>query len=256
MKVAVMQPYFLPYLGYWQLLACVDRFVLFDDVHFPKKGYVNRNSMLDRGEPRRFTLALKKASQNKLINEIEVGDNRRQVYASLLQAYRQAPFVDAVEPLLRQLVLNPENNLARYVGRSIMLLADHLGLDAEILYSSDIDKPAGLRCQEKVIDLVRRMEADHYVNAIGGRELYQPQRFAEAGLKLSFLQPRLRAYDQGGAPFVPNLSVVDALMFNSPKQVRAMLDDYELIAGDRSITAAAMLSADQLLPDERERNHG
>ena len=84
MTVAIMQPYLFPYIGYWQLIHAVDTFVIFDDVNYIKKGYINRNNILVNGQKQTFTLELMSASQNKLINDIDIGNNIEKVMESIV----------------------------------------------------------------------------------------------------------------------------------------------------------------------------
>ena len=172
-----MQPYFFPYIGYWQLIKAVDIFVIFDDVNYINKGYINRNSILIDGQPKRFTLELSGASQNKHINELLIGNNCEKLLKTISLAYRKAPRYAEIYPLLAKIILNKERNLAKYVGYSIQEIARQIGIGTKILYSSSIEKCPTLKGQDKILAIVKKLEGNHYLNAIGGRHLYEKDRF-------------------------------------------------------------------------------
>jgi len=229
MKCAVMQPYLFPYIGYWQLMHAVDTFVIFDDVNYIKKGYINRNSILLNGNAYRFTLGLVKASQNKLINEIEVGADAEKLLKTFYLAYAKAPFFSEVYPVIEKILFNDEKNLARFIGFSLKQIADYLDLKANFIFSSDISKNNNLKGQSKIIGICKKVEASHYLNAIGGTELYDQRSFDQEGLGLSFLKTNNIAYSQGDSDFIPFLSIIDVLMFNKKNEVQKLLTQYSLV---------------------------
>jgi hypothetical protein len=225
-RLAIMQPYFFPYLGYFQLMAKVDTFVLYDDVNFINRGWINRNRINLNGEPHLVTVPLKQASQNRLIYDIELGDDatwRAKLIKTLRQAYARAPQFERVMPLIDEIVLHSARNLADYLLHSLTRLRDHLGLDTHIVGSSRRYENASLKAQERIIDICLRERTDIYINSIGGLELYSPHNFDEARLKLQFLTPSLPAYTQCGSEFVAGLSIIDVLMCNDEASVKQML---------------------------------
>jgi hypothetical protein len=229
MKLAIMQPYLFPYIGYWQLIQSVDTFVIFDDVHFIKKGFIHRNTILYQGEPWRFTLELLRASQNKLINQIEVGNNARKLLKSIETAYKKAPCFDDIFPILEKVFLNNEKNLALFTGDSLEIVSDFLEIDTKFVYSSSIKKEENLKGAEKILQIATILGAKHYINAIGGQELYTKDYFERNGIKLSFLQTHIIPYKQFNEKFVPNLSIIDMMMFLPKTEIRKMLGSYRLI---------------------------
>lgn len=231
MKVAIMQPYFFPYLPYWQLMHSVDKFVIYDDVNFIKKGYVNRNNFLVNGQSQLITLQLLGASQNKLINEISIGGNRDKVLKTIELAYKKAPHYLETIDLVRQIMEAPSLRLSEFLSDSIFRISRQLGMSTDILLSSDIDKNTQLKGQEKILQIVKKLNGTHYVNSIGGRDMYQREVFLANGLDLSFIMSKNSTYDQGLETFVPNLSIIDLLMFNDPHRVTNMLRAYELGPG-------------------------
>ncbi|MGB5965067.1 MAG: WbqC family protein [Sulfurimonadaceae bacterium] len=229
MTLAIMQPYFFPSIGYWQLLNAVDTFVIYDDVNFIKKGYINRNSILHTGQVQKITLELSGASQNKLINEIEVGNNSKKLLKSIEQAYKKAPQYEIVFPLIESILENPEKNLAKFIGNSLQKIADYLECNTEIVYSSDLEKDNNLKAQDKVLDICKRLGASNYINAIGGQELYNKEAFEAENIELKFIKTELIEYKQFKNEFVPYLSIIDIMMFNSNKAIQNMLNSYKLV---------------------------
>jgi len=231
-RVAVMQPYFLPYIGYFQLMAAVDVFVVYDDVAFINRGWINRNRILSGGQPQLFTVPLVGASQNRLICELTLAADPRwrdKLLRTVEQAYARAPQRDVVLPLLDKLLRVPTSKLDEFLLFSLRELAAFLGLAVEIRPSSRLYDNAHLKAQDRILDICRREQAGIYVNAMGGRELYASEAFERAGMKLNFLQPRPTSYAQGlGVAHVPWLSILDVLMHNERATVRALLDQADL----------------------------
>lgn len=222
-----MQPYFFPYLGYFQLMTEVDAFVIFDDVNFINRGWINRNRINVNRAPHLITVPLKQASQNKLICEICMNDDllwRDKLLKTIRQAYSRAPQFARVFPLVERIVRHPAGNLADYLRHSLINLRDFLGLGTEIISSSRRYENANLTGQSRIIDICLREHSGIYVNAIGGKELYEHTAFELAGVKLQFLQPALPPYDQSGAEFMPGLSIIDVLMNNDGLSVTNMLN--------------------------------
>jgi len=230
MKLGIMQPYFLPYIGYFQLIKAVNKYVIYDDVNYIKGGWINRNNMLLGGEKFMFNLILSGASPNKFIYEIFVSDNQTKLLKTIQAAYQKAPQFSNVFPMMESIIEYDNKNLARYVGNSIIQIADYLRLDTEFIYSSDIrEKDTSLKAQDKVLNICEVLEVTQYINTIGGMELYSKKRFAECNIKLSFLQTQPIEYKQFNNIFVPYLSILDVLMFNSVEQTNELLDKFELV---------------------------
>jgi hypothetical protein len=189
MKLAIMQPYFLPYIGYFQLIAAVDTFVVYDNIKYTKKGWVNRNRMLRNGEDVTFSLPLAKDSDSLDIvqRELAADFDRQKLLNQFKGAYSKAPHFDVTFPVLTCIVLNEEPNLFRYIHQSIVELCGHLGLATEIRISSDIDIDHNLKSQDRVLAICNALGADSYINAIGGLELYRDEDFAAQDVALQFI---------------------------------------------------------------------
>lgn len=223
MKLAIMQPYFFPYIGYWQLINVVDTFVIYDDVNYIKKGYINRNSILSGNDSQRITLEVIGASPNKLINEIQVGNNVKKLLKTLSQTYSKAPEYDRVFPLIEDILKSREKNLAKFVGGSIVKISNHLKINTKIIFSSDIEKNSNLKAQDKIIDICKELKSLNYINTIGGVNLYDEDRFKKEGIGLNFLEAKIINYQQFKDEFISHLSIIDVLMFNDIDAVRNML---------------------------------
>jgi len=229
MNLAIMQPYFLPYIGYIQLINASDVFVFYDDVTYIKQGWINRNRIILGGKPYLFTLEVRGASSFKEINTIEVGDNRKKLLKTFEQAYRNAPFYKEIEPLLQAIFCSREKNLSLYIVDTHKLISEYLGIKTEFMISSRIDKNYMLKGQDKVIEISKILGASHYINSIGGKDLYSKNDFLNAGITLSFLQPHITPYVQLADEFIPSLSVIDVMMYNNVAAIQKMLGNFELV---------------------------
>jgi len=225
-----MQPYFLPYIGYFQLIKAVDKYVIADDVNYIRQGWINRNYILVNAKPFMFHLNVIDASPNKWINEIYVADNQPKLLKTIDMNYRKAPYFKDVFPIIENICAYEDKNLAKYVGNSIIKISDYLGLDTEFLYEGDVQEcDRSLKFQERLISDCVLFGAKEYINAIGGMELYDKEEFKKAGVDLLFLKSKPIEYKQFYHPFVPNLSILDVLMFNSVEQTNELLSRYELV---------------------------
>lgn len=229
MTLAIMQPYLFPYIGYWQLINAVEAFVIYDDVTFIKQGYINRNSILINRQKQRFTLNLIGASSNRLINQIIVGNNQAKLLKTMEQSYAKAPFVVDIMPILEQILNQNEKNMAKFLGFSLQKISDYLQINTEFIYSSDIKKDVTLKAQNRVIDIAKRLNASKYINAIGGQKLYSKEQFKKEGIELNFLKTQIQEYKQFNIDFIPNLSIIDIMMFNTQDEIQKMLKMYELV---------------------------
>lgn len=232
MKIGIMQPYFFPYIGYWQLINAVDKYVIYDDVNFIKGGWINRNRILINGEPALVKLQMKRASQNKLINEVELANDdtyNKKLLKTIERCYKKAPYFQDVFTIIESIINNDESNLAKYLAYSINEICKYLHIDTEIILSSTINKNNFLKGQDKVIEICKILGGDKYYNALGGIELYLYKDFYNEGIELKFLKSKSIEYKQFKNNFVENLSIIDVMMFNSIDDIKNKLEMYELI---------------------------
>lgn len=232
MRLAVMQPYFFPYIGYFQLISAVDLFILYDNIKYTKKGWINRNRMLQNGKDVMFSLPLKRDSDYLDVcnRELAADFNREKLLNQLKGAYGRAPHFLETFPLIEQIVRYEDTNLFRFLRHSIVRICQHFGITTEIKTSSDIAIDHGLKNQEKVLALCAAVGASTYVNAIGGLDLYSRETFDEKGISLKFIRPKPFEYAQFGNEFVPWLSIIDVMMFNPLDMIRTRVTtNYEII---------------------------
>lgn len=229
MKVAIMQPYFFPYIGYFQLIHSVDAFVIYDDVNYIKGGWINRNYILSQSIRKIITLRLIGASQNKLINEIEICENQKKSYKTIQQNYSKTKNYSDTMGVIDNVYKKTDNNLARYLDFAIKEVCNYLELKAIWLTSSQIKKDNSLKGQEKVLEICRILGATQYINLPGGRHLYKPEYFAHHGIQLSFLQPNITPYNQDTSKFERNLSIIDVMMRNNQRECMKMLKEYIVV---------------------------
>lgn len=233
MKLAIMQPYFFPYLGYFQLISSVDKFVIYDDVSFIKQGWINRNQLLSQGRPHLFSVPLSGVSSNRPIRETQVSERdfprwREKFLRTIDQAYAKAPEYQNVRPFIASVLETTPSDIARLALRSIYSVAEYLGIDTSIEFSSSIYDNDELSAQTRVLDICRIENATLYVNAEGGRELYQHHAFNANNIDLRFIKCALRPYRQFENSFVAGLSILDVMMFNPIDEITGMLQEFTL----------------------------
>jgi hypothetical protein len=229
-----MQPYLFPYLGYFQLIHAVDRFVVLDDVTYIKGGWINRNRLLDGREPRFFTVPLSKASQNRRICDIDVavGPWNQKILPTFAQAYRRAPYRTEVLPLVERVLGDAAGAIGDLAVASLQVVCEFLSVDTAFIRTTRSYGNDGLKGQARILDICAREQATTYVNASGGRDLYSSEDFAARGIELRFVRTLDYEYDQGCHPFQPHLSILDVLMFAGRDRTVELLDRYELLRGE------------------------
>lgn len=217
-RVALMQPYFLPYLGYFQLIAAADLFVIYDNVQFIKNGWIERNRYLLGQEPKWFGVPLSKCSHSLHIRDKRIAAhfNPDEILNKLAFAYRQAPYANRVLPWLESLLVESTDSIAELNEQVMRACCDLLELDTPIINASQLPMSPNLKGQGRVLDVVQAVAGTHYLNPLAGEHLYDAIAFKECGITLELLQASLPPYAQGSddKPFIPGLSILDALMFN------------------------------------------
>lgn len=232
MKVAIMQPYFFPYIGYFQLIAASDVFVLHDDVQYIKGGWVNRNRILLNGESRMITFPVQKDAYDLPINARSYVDDkqaRKDIINLVKQAYAKAPCYRQVFTMLEELMMFEDNNVARFNENLIRRIAGYMGLSCKIITSSGMEKDDSLAGEQRVLEMCKRLGATDYTNPQGGQSLYDTETFRNAGLVLRFLFMRPTPYTQRADGFVPYLSIIDALMELGPVDIKSYLAEFDLV---------------------------
>lgn len=231
-KIGIMQPYFVPYMGYWQLMNMVDKYVVYDDVNYINRGWINRNRILVDGKIHYFNVPILKASQNKKINEIYVnkeGKLQEKNLRMIEAAYHKAPYFNEVFSLVEQIIYSDKEILSEYIYDSFLVICRYLQIETELIMSSHIEKDNSLKGQKKILSICELLGATEYYNAIGGMDLYSRQEFQKNHISLYFLKSNQLYYQQFDDFFYENLSIIDVLMFNSQNQVMNMLQQYTII---------------------------
>ena len=232
MKLGIMQPYIFPYIGYFQLIAVVDRFVVHDDVQWIKGGWINRNRILVNGQPHYITFPCKRG----LLYLTLTSDT-----FPMTSTYTRRKCSGRLRQHIRKLLISSRYSLC-YPGVSLArkeisrASSSILFMSAVIIWtlhlftlSSELEKRNELKAAERVIDINRVIGASHYINPIGGTELYDKAHFSEKDLHLSFIKTRNIPYKQlQNGEFVPFLSIIDVMMFNSKNEIAGLLGEYDL----------------------------
>jgi hypothetical protein len=235
MRLAIMQPYFFPYIGYWQLIHAVDRFVIYDDVNYIKGGWVNRNRLLINGEPSYVTAPLHHASPNRRICDISLQSSlvwKDRMIKSIEYTYRKSPWFSEVFPVVEKLIRHETDNLSGYLAHQIQSIALFMGINTEFVLTSRCYANNNLSGQDRVLDICKREQATTYINSQGGQSLYDTETFRSAGINLRFLVMHPVPYKQRSAGFVPYLSIIDTLMEIGPGGMRKHIESFELIMGE------------------------
>jgi hypothetical protein len=234
MRVAIMQPYFLPYIGYFQLISAVDVFVIYDEVEFTKKGWINRNRILMNGAPEMVSLPMKKDSDSLDIVQRKLSDDFNEKSAKLLRkvegCYKKAPFFDETHKVLEEILSYKSSNLFEFLHHSITIVSREIGLTTRLVVSSEVEgKKPDLTGQDRVINLCRLIGAIEYINPIGGISLYSKAEFAANGINLMFHKIQAFEYQQFNNEFVPHLSILDNMMFQNKLELTQTLVKFELL---------------------------
>ncbi len=227
-----MQPYFFPYIGYFQLINSVDKFIIFDDVNYIKKGWINRNRILINGKDFMFILPLEKVSQNKLIYEINLAPDtgwRNKLLGTFDAVFRKAPMYLKVFPILKEIMECRETNLSKFIANSIVQISKYLDISTLLEISSLKYDTAHLKGQDKILKICLLEKADIYINSIGGSTLYDSKTFEKHNIKLQFLKSKPVTYPRLKAESMPFLSIIDVMMFNEKESVINFLMAYELL---------------------------
>lgn len=231
-NIAIMQPYFMPYIGYFQLINSVDEFIIYDNIQYTKKGWINRNRILVNGKDQLITLPIKKDSDYLDVIDRELSElwekDKNKMINIIKSSYSKSPYFNKTSELIFECINNKEKNLFRFIYDSIVLINNFLDIKTPIVISSFINADHTLKSQDKVLSLCRVQNADGYINSIGGVELYDKTIFKQNGIRLNFIKSNPINYKQFNNEFIPWLSIIDVLMFNSKEQIQRYLSNYTL----------------------------
>ena len=234
MKLAIMQPYFFPYIGYFQLINAVDKFVFYDDVNFIKGGWINRNRILVNGEIKFFTVPITGVSSFKKTKETRIKRDqffqwKKKMFKTLKQNYGKKKFYLEVIPLIESVLEEDVENIGELAKQSIVEVLKYLEIETNLVWTSEVYNNSDLRREERILDICTKENVRYYYNLIGGISIYDKLEFKRKGVQLNFLQSRVKPYKQANENFVPSLSIIDVLMNNSKDDVKEMLSHYVII---------------------------
>ncbi|WP_108822504.1 WbqC family protein [Dysgonomonas sp. Marseille-P4361] len=231
MKIGIMQPYFLPYIGYFQLLNAVDKYVIYDNIQYTKKGWINRNRILQNGKDLLISIPLEKDSDYLDVKDRYVSKSfdKKKLLNQIRESYRKAPHFEEVMPMMEDIINFEGENLFQYIYNSMQRICRYLNINTEIVISSSLSIDHSLKGQEKVLAICKELQATDYINAIGGQELYNKEDFEKENIGLHFLSTNPIEYKQFKNEFVPWLSILDVMMFNSVGEIGEMLVNYKLV---------------------------
>ena len=234
MKVSIMQPYLFPYLGYFQLIHAVDIFVIYDDVQYIHHGWINRNKLLFDNKDHFFTFTVKKDSSKKLINQRfyshELFETLKNNFLKRIKCtYKKAPYFSETYDLLSEILNYSNLNVAVFNSNSLKILCKSMRVETKFIMSSNLNKNNNLIGQERGFEILKLLGSQYEINAIGGLDLYSPDVYLQHGVTLKFIKMNDIKYPQFGNEFIPSLSIIDVLMFNSKDKIKGLLDEYELI---------------------------
>ena len=232
LKVAIMQPYFLPYIGYWQLMKYVDIFVVYDNIKYTKKSWIRRNRFLLNGKPEIYSLPLKQDSDHLDIRDRELSKNFRTQKLKLVRrlesAYQTTENFKEGKTLLTKIFECTEENLFLFINKSIENIRSYLGLKNLLVISSTLDIPTCFKGQDRVIAICKELGATDYINPIGGKFLYSKKAFNSEKIRLHFHKTQSLHYQQFEHKFVHNLSIIDPIMFLGVESVKVLLSKSRL----------------------------
>jgi hypothetical protein len=235
MKLAIMQPYFFPYLGYFSLIEYADRFILFDPVQFIRHGWIERNRILKPGEGWQYiNVPLEKYSRSTLIKEIRIKnttDWQTRILRQIEHYKKRAPFYNDVKELMQYSFAAPATSIVHLNHRCLGAVADYIGIPyhADIFSEMNLEIGDVTHSGEWALRISQAMGASEYINPPGGREIFKPEQFKSAGIKLKFLASNLPEYSQRRPVFENGLSIIDVMMFNSPEDTLALVKEYEFL---------------------------
>ena len=233
--IAIMQPYFFPYIGYWQLIHSADMFVVGDNIHYIKHGWINRNRILgENGQPQLFGIEVSHASCNRLICETKRVVNRKRaehLYRTLMYNYSKAPHYNEAMEIIEPILLDEEPDLTRYLFKQLKSVADYLGIKTEFRLLSEVSPRWECRSPEIIRRTCEHFGFTNYINPSGaGMEYYDKEKFREMGINLQFLRRNedIR-YKQYSDEFVQDLSIIDLMMFCSQDELHEILNRYHFL---------------------------
>lgn len=235
MKVAIMQPYFMPYIGYFSLIEHADKFILFDVVQFIRHGWIERNRILKPSEGWQYIkVPLEKHSRDMTIKEIRINNHidwKVQILRQLEHYKKRAPFYTDVCTLLQDCFDTQESSIVELNARLLSKTCEYIGIEFNYDIFSEMDIRIGevTHAGEWALRISEALQAAEYINPIGGVEIFDKKQFEKANIGLKFIKANLREYNQKRDAFESGLSIIDVMMYNSKEEIQKMVKEYEIL---------------------------
>ena len=230
-----MQPYFFPYIGYFQLMNLCDEFIVFDTAQYIKKGWINRNRILHpEGKPSYVNVPIQKFKSNTLIKDILIDnkvDWKQSIINRLQQYYKNAPYKEEVTAFVGDCLSGEFSSLSELNVHLLKETCNYLNINCRItsLSKSNIEYEDATAPDEWGLNICKALHAKTYINAPGGILFFDKNKYKKEDIEIKFIAPILNNYTQNGETFIPGLSILDVMMFNSVEDIRKMLLSYEEI---------------------------
>ena len=225
----------MPYIGYFSLIKHVDQFILFDTPQFIRHGWIERNRILkENGEPLYIKVPLKKHKREAAINKLVINNSvswKDKILAQLIPYKKKAPHYNVVIKLFQDVFEEETESIVELNYVSLRKICDHLDIKTEIKIWSEmkVDIEVVIAADEWALNICKAINADTYYNAIGGASFFDKSKYENAGISLNFMETEPIHYTQFDNEFIPWLSIIDIMMFNSVEEINVMLDNYQLV---------------------------
>ena len=235
MKLGIMQPYFFPYLGHFDLINLVDEWIVFDTPQYMRHHWVNRNRVLHPNAGWQYiTVPLRKHPQDTPINQVQIAmenDWRNRILRQLEHYRREAPYYKQVAGFLEECFSEASPNLSETNILTLRKTCQRLGISTpfhvfsqmDLALTEDVEGPG-----DWALNISRVVGASEYVNPPGGAALFNESKFTADNIKLTIQAFMNMIYPCGPYQFEPGLSVLDVMMWNSPEQIKQYLDTCHL----------------------------
>ena len=233
-SIAIMQPYFFPYLGYFQLINYVDKMIIYDDIKFTKKGWINRNKLKSIDGIFNISIPLKKGSSNLSINERYISDqwpnHKKKIINKITNSYKNCKYFDCTIQLIKDVLDYDEQRLDKFLFNSIKSASSFLNINTKIIKSSEIELNSKFyKGPDRVIEIIKLSKADRYVNPINGKHLYKKNLFKKKGITLNFLETNYHnEIDNKIKKNFTHLSIIDIMMNASLNDLNKELKKFKI----------------------------
>lgn len=235
MKLAIMQPYFFPYVGYYSLIKNTDKFIIFDTVQFIRHGWIERNRILKPNEGWQYIqVPLVKHNREVLINELEIRNSepwREKLKAQLQHYKKRAPYYAECMDVIDACISLQTDSIVDLNEHILDVTCQYFGInfDCQIFSKMDLVIDEVKEADEWALNISKAMGVNEYINPPGGKEFFNREKYLQKDIELTFLGNNVQQYKQRRETFEPGLSIIDLMMFNDVSSINAMIDDTKII---------------------------